>query len=387
MLIKSKGLTRRSLLALGGGAAIAPFVPMLSSTSRAAAGSPCRLLIFQMGHGIAYYNMKPEGSENNWDLTPVLEPLADFKDRLVYLGGIDNPAGDNPVHIKHVDCFKTILTGTDQTEGDKTASISIDQLVANEIGDQTAYPSLLSGVYTNARGVSATGYEQELSAETSPAEQFDRLFSDLDLDQGALDKLKADRGSVLDSVRQNLEAIENRVSTEDKIKIERHLDAVRTMEEDLTSLGQVPGGCTIPEDPGVGGSGGYQAVARAHMDVFAAAFACDLTRVSVLNLRVVAEEDPNLQGVDVRTLDGLAATLRGSDLACDLLWFCLSEVYPRLRTGAPARRGRSPRGTGRGDLRAAPDGGPRGDPARPGARGGAGGSRRAASVSHLFEGS
>lgn len=281
MPIRTRDFTRRGLLrSAAAGLALAPFLPVFG---REAEDTPIRrVLFFNSGHGLAYYDWKPSGTEWDWELTPVLEPLAAFKDRTTVIGGLSHPAAELP---KHADGIKSILTGSTPIgpEGNrKPASISIDQYLAQQIGGDVPHSSLASGVHTSDAGLMALGAEQQLSAERSPSAQFERVFGDLDLDDEELQRLKAERGSVIDHVREDLAVVQGIVGAEDRIKIERHLDGIRTLELELEHLGELPGACTVPDDPGVPGGDSYPAVARAHMDVLAAALTCGVTRVGLL---------------------------------------------------------------------------------------------------------
>lgn len=283
MLIRSRDFTRRGILrAAAAGTALAPFLPILHGDAEAEEAGIRRILFFNSGHGLAFYDWKPSGTEDDWEITPVLAPLAAFQDRLTVIGGLSHPAAELPIHA---DGIKSILTGTTPVgpeNGRKPASISIDQRLAQEIGSDSIFASLASGVRTGMAGLMASGPEQQLSAESSPSEQFDRVFGDLDLDEIEIQKLKAERGSVIDYVLEDLDAVEQIVGTEDRIKIERHVDAVRTIEDNLASLGQLPGTCTVPTDPEVASGAAYPLVTTAQIDVLVSALVCDMTRVGLL---------------------------------------------------------------------------------------------------------
>ena len=181
----------------------------------------------------------PTGSTNDFELGPILAPLEPFKDQLIIVDGMEQlRPGPGDGHQKGM---ATLWSGSELLEGGDFqgggdsgtvgwgGGITIDQEVANAIGTDTAYKSLEFGVQTGGATVwsrqSYAGSNQPIAPEDSPTEMFDRLFGDLDIDTEALEKLKAERRSVIDRVKGDLELLEGKYGTDDKLKIEAHLDA------------------------------------------------------------------------------------------------------------------------------------------------------------------
>jgi hypothetical protein len=274
-----------------------PFVPMLDT--HAADGIQPRFIVFYHDHGVPKAAWTPSGTENDWQLGDVLQPLSAFADRLTIVNGLYNEAGIQS-GAGHVYGSRTILNNTNLTSDNQPGGISIDQAIANAIAGNTSYRSLEAGVYGSAQGVNSTGFKEALQAETNPIALFDRVFGDAQLDDGQLERLKADRRSVVDLVKGNLQALQGRVASADKIKIERHLDHIRTIEERIPDLGEIPGGCTMPAIPDLDGQGStdnYRAVAHLHADLLAASLACGLTNVATLALETVQIQLSYLPGI------------------------------------------------------------------------------------------
>ena len=163
---------------------------------------------------------------------------------------------------------------------------SVDQAIAQSIGAATAHQSLEFGVLTGDNAtvfsrMSYAGASQPVAPEPSPSEMFDRLFGDLDVDPGAIEALKAQRGSVIDLVKGDLESLSSAYGTEDRVKLEAHLDAMREIEKRNDLVAPV---CEVPADPqsGPGGNSQFPAVSRLQIDQLVMALACDLTRVASL---------------------------------------------------------------------------------------------------------
>src|SRR6266852_4737989 len=151
MVITGKSLDRRTFLR-GTGAALA--LPLLDSMTPAFAVDkvrPTRMAFVQVPNGIMNLNNefapKAVGAFGA-ELPPILEPLADFKDRMLVFSGLDNQqaaglsfetAGDHPR------ACTAWLTGTHakMTAGaDLHAGVSVDQIAAKEFGKETQLASL-----------------------------------------------------------------------------------------------------------------------------------------------------------------------------------------------------------------------------------------------------
>jgi hypothetical protein len=276
-----KKCNRRSFLTgLAGGAALAPLIPRLESH---AGGNPIpkRLFVFFNSHGLAYENWKPTGGVDNFQLSPVLSPLEPHRDRLVILDGLANEAvmaGPGKDHLRSV---STLLTGTEMSSDTNTGGPSVDQIIADALeAPNNVYRSLHSAVNSSPRNLSSRGSNDEIAAQTSPAEQFNRVFSEFTLDDSEVLELRQNRQSVIDIVRGQLQSVRSSVPVDDRYKLDAHLDGVAAIEERLATLGDTPQGCSIPQAPGNGGT--VQAQGRAHMDILVNALACDITRVAVL---------------------------------------------------------------------------------------------------------
>jgi hypothetical protein len=259
-------------------------------------------------------NWAPTGTEDSFTLSPILEPLGggetvnglpidDLSGKCLFLQGVDMKAyRDSPSVGGHPTAMGCMLTATPNLQGDLFTGggtesggwgggISIDQLVADRLGAQTPFPSLELGV-ANFDGVSHlracmsyAGPAEPIPVESNPYAVFDRLFADfLDNDPAALERLRAERLSVIDFVRADLDAVVAKVGTEEKSKVEAHLQAIREIEQRVNTAFV----CTPPElaDEGfsVNSNGTYNSslmpvAGRLQIDILVRAMACGLTNV------------------------------------------------------------------------------------------------------------
>jgi hypothetical protein len=296
---RQRMLSRRSVLAgLGVSTAAMPFLPLLESAAGGPETPPLRFVVFFHPHGVVRDAWLPTGSSTDFTLPTILAPLSAYKDRLVVIDGLDvRPTG--PLGGAHTVGPAFVFTASpmeETTEFDHgcctphgwNTHASIDQVIAETIGTTTPFRSVEVGVQSGGnhpgQRISYAGPGQPLAPERDPLALFETLFGALDLDEEAAAKLRADRLSIIDVVKPQLEAVEPRVSANDRLKIEAHLDALRDLEMQLESehLCVTPMAPEPLEPTDVANLG---QVSRQQLDITAEALACDLTRVASIMYR------------------------------------------------------------------------------------------------------
>lgn len=287
---------RRGFLAsLGVSAAAAPFIPLLSSHAEGE-GAPKRLVLVFSPNGTIHENWVPQGSEHDWNLSTILSPLAAFKDDLVVVDGLkiqsDGPGDAHQRGMASLWSGSKILSGND-FEGGNGEKVgwgggqTIDQHVANAIGNDTAFKSLEFAAQPGGNNIWTrmcySGSNAPIPPEGDPQKMFDRLFEDFDTDAEEYERIKARRGSVIDAVRGDLQSIETKISSEDKLKVEKHLDAVDALEQRLDSP---PWGeaCVPPEVPGTNydANENFPQCVDMQTELLVMGLACGLTNVASL---------------------------------------------------------------------------------------------------------
>jgi hypothetical protein len=288
--------TRRAFLAtLGASGVLVPFLPMLDRELEAAPGDfPLRLVLLFSANGTLHENWAPSGGESNFTLSPILSPLEPYRDRMIVLDGLEvSRDGPGDGHQKGMGILWTasrLLEGTEFAGGDGSSAgwgggISIDQHIADAVGTGTPYRSLELGVQTGGASVwsrmSYAGGNQPLAPEDSPQAMFDRLFADYDVDASELDRLKAQRQSVIDLVKGDLDSLLVRHgSANDRLKIEAHLESIRAIE--MRNQAEVPA-CEVPAAPsGIDhqANDNFPIVSNLQSELLAMALTCNLTRVA-----------------------------------------------------------------------------------------------------------
>src|SRR6266446_6178395 len=251
MVITRKAIPRRAFLRGAGAVLALPVLDAMTPALSAETARPIRLGFIQVPNGIM--NLKNEWApkaEGPLEMTRILEPLADFKDRMVVMSGLDSQqaAGLNfEVGGDHPRACTAWLTGTHakMTAGaDLRAGISADQIAAKEFGKHTQLASLEIGLETpevvgaceSAYGcayydtISWRNETTPLPMENRPRAIFERLFGDAGTDPKVRLALRQEDRSILDAINFDVKRMRIKVGGTDRSKIDQYLDAVRDVE-------------------------------------------------------------------------------------------------------------------------------------------------------------
>ncbi len=308
-----KRLNRRALLrGVSAAGAVAVGLPLLEamlprSASAADAAAPKRIVFWFTANGTLPAIWTPD--INDLSQHPIHAPLHPLRDKLIFLDGVNNQMAKQSIgdgHQTGMACLLTnapILPGNLFCEGSCPAGneqyvgwgggISVDQYLANEIEKDatTKFRSLELGVQVRNASVWSrliyAGPDQPVPPREDPNANFVDFFGDLDADPFALAMLVRKRKSVLDVVMDDYKKLNSKLGYDDRLKLESHLEAVRTVEKRLdvtNSFGAACGAPTFEEIQGnvINNNSLYPAVGKAQMDMLVMALACDMTRVASL---------------------------------------------------------------------------------------------------------
>jgi hypothetical protein len=288
--------SRRGMLrGVMGGTAFAVGLPWLEIFAGRQAHAdtlfPPRFGVWFWGNGNRPDQWMPtgEGYGDDWSLSEELAPLINIKHKLSVLTGM---AVKVPNYIPHWSGAGGLLTGMDAVGDDDDWTVqgpTIDQIVANEIGTSTIFKSLEVGLETDSV-FSFTGPHARNPGETDPFTLYTRIFGPTFREpgeEGIVDPSLGYRRSVLDAVMQDVSDLQAEVGTEDRRRLEAHLDGIRDLEQRLARLQEDPPdleSCERPTEPeasypDVDGRVQVSARAMAVHDVMTMALACDQTRV------------------------------------------------------------------------------------------------------------
>jgi len=225
-------LSRRAFLRGTGTVLSLPFleamVPAFATRTQAAdAQSPQRFLAMCATLGFHTPFLFPKKVGADYALTPYLEPLKELKNDFSVISGLQheeqNGANGHTSEMTWLTSAKHPgLAGFKNT-------ISIDQLIADHIGSQTRFPSLVLGTGSESMSWSASGVP--LPAEPSPSSAFRQLFVDGTKDEIAAQVRGLKRGrSVLDTVMGQAKKLHGELGKRDQEKLDEYFSAVRDLE-------------------------------------------------------------------------------------------------------------------------------------------------------------
>ena len=307
MIIRKMHLSRRTMLR-GLGATLAlplldSMVPALTALSNTAAAPVRRLGVFYVPNGMSMPYWFPKAEGPLAELPPTLRSLAELKDRVLLLGGLaDESANLVRGGGDHARSAGTFLTGVPFkfTGGaDAQASISMDQIAAQELSKETQLASLELGIESNAMlgacdGGASCAYTNTIAwrtpttplpIENDPRAVFERLFGTSgSTDKAArLDRMTRDK-SILDYMSAEISRLGRVVGPRDKVKIDEYVEAVRDIERRI-QMAEAQNTRELPVfDQPTGVPTDYAEHAKLMMDLLALAYQTDMTRISTFML-------------------------------------------------------------------------------------------------------
>src|SRR6266508_1274629 len=246
-VLTSKSLPRRTVLRGLGATLALPFLdamlPALSLRVRAAAKPVHRFQTFYVPNGMAMQYWSPQGEGSAFELSPILEPLAPFRNQMLVLSGLR--ANWNYIHAGASGSFLTGTTRGGRNEVEVIADVSMDQLLARHFAAETQVASLelsidgpanagactgnLSCAYTHT--ISWRSATQPLPMEHNPRAVFERLFGDSgSTERTARESRTRQHKSILDSVTDKLSALKQQLGPQDQLRVTEYSDAVRDVE-------------------------------------------------------------------------------------------------------------------------------------------------------------
>lgn len=284
-------LPRRTVLR-GLGATIAlPFLEAMLPRMRGATKPVKRFQAFYTPNGMAmeYWTPKAEGA---LELSPIMEPLAPYKDKLLAFSGIK--ASWNYIHAGASGSF---LTGTPRgghNEIEIIADVSIDQMLGRHYEKETQLATLEICMDQPANAGACTGNlscayldtlcwrtpTQPLPMDWNPRTVFEKLFGD----SGTTDRVARERRleqhqSILDSVNTKLVSLKKELGPHDQAKVDEYTDAVRDVERRI-QMAEKQSNIELPTlDQPVGAPPVFEDHLELMFDLQVLALQSDLTRV------------------------------------------------------------------------------------------------------------
>jgi len=296
MILTKKYLPRRTFLR-GIGAAVAlplldSMVPAQTPLARTAAKPTLRAGFVYVPHGTILAQWTPIGDGKDFKFSRILKPLESFRDRVTVVTGCALNAENG-----HAISNSMWLNGVRPAHGTEIRSgITIDQMIAAKIGQDTTYPSLEIATEDHSTELGSCGgdyacaYMNTISwrnpttpnpMELNPRVVFERLFGG----DGATPEQRAarlkDNLSLLDGIALSAKDLSKTLDARDKARLSDYLENVREIERRIEQAEKKHSESEIaaPDTP-AGVPDSYEEHVKLLYDLWAIAFQGDITRVT-----------------------------------------------------------------------------------------------------------
>lgn len=229
-------LSRRTFLR---GAGVTMGLPWLESLAATGAKPPQRFAVLFMGTGISPGRWWAKGSGAAMELGESLQPLEPLKAKLNVIDGLFNKAATG--QGIHPAMTGNMLSGVPIRKGSIIrGGITVDQLLANRIGQETPQPSMVLACERAMTGFHESNFSNAYSSHISwqsaespvPNEMYPSLAFDSLFENGG----QLRNTSVLDRVKEHAQALSGKISSTDKIKLEEYLASVREVERGIERM-------------------------------------------------------------------------------------------------------------------------------------------------------
>ncbi len=238
MFLTKKHLSRRTVLQ-GAGASIAlplldAMIPAHTAHAQTAAAIKPRLGYVYFPHGAVQQFWTPKTAGKNFEFSPILKPLESMRDYVTVISGLRNKPGEssNPHGIIE-STWLTCKNPDDRSTG-PNVGMSIDQVAAKQIGQDTPLSSLeICG--EPGGSVNFRGANQGLPLENNPRKVFFGMFGAGDSNADRMARLEFNR-SILDYVQEASKSLNRQLGASDRVLVSDYLESVREVEGRVQKL-------------------------------------------------------------------------------------------------------------------------------------------------------
>ena len=298
--ITKKHLPRRTFLR-GAGITIAlplldSMIPAQTPLARTAASPRSRLGCIYVPHGATMDKWKPAQEGKGFEFTEILKPLEKYRDRLVVVSNLAHPqaAGvGSDAGADHARSAAVFLSGAHPEKEAVHVGTTIDQIVAEKLGQDTPLPSIEVAIEENGLNCGAgygCAYTNTISWKTptlplpmehNPQVLFEKLFGEGSTAEDRVARRQQSR-SLLDSVTKEIASLNKELPPSDRGRMGDFLDDVREIERRIQKAeNQTSKDVKVPDAP-VGIPEAFDDHFKIMFDLQALAFQANITRVATM---------------------------------------------------------------------------------------------------------
>jgi hypothetical protein len=291
MFVFKKHVDRMAVLKGAGVALVLPFldamVPAATAMAQTAARPRVRAGFFYIPHGAVQFDTKfgpegdrwtPSGAGASYRLNAITQPLEPFKRYVSTIGNLENAASAGSVHVRNPGSWLNC----------STPRTTIDQIIADRIGQETTLPSLEVAAETTVQQAAGNGTATAITLsfrdttplpmEYNPKKVFNALFGTTTPKERVLNARESD--SLLDLILDSAGTFRRDLGAADRAVFEQYLDSVREIERRIAIVASTDvSSMKIPERP-IGELDDFDKQVDLLFDLIAIAYQSDLTRVA-----------------------------------------------------------------------------------------------------------
>jgi hypothetical protein len=308
MIIFKRQLSRRTVLR-GMGVSVAlplldAMIPAGVALAKTAAAAKPRMAFIYFPHGAVMDKWTPKKEGADFDLPPILAPLAPFQKQLTIISGLENKSAvAAPVHAITPGTWLSCVPP--RISHDPYGGVTLDQVAAQRIGQDTPLPSL--EIATEEQGgegscdrnygcsygktISFRDPSTPLPMEHNPRKLFQQLFGQGDTAEERK-ALAVENASVIDLVRQDAADLERTLGARDRAALNDYLETVREIERRIEKIGNRDlSALKLPDAP-AGIPNNFDKHMELMFDLMALAFQANLTRVASFMMAAEVSNQP-----------------------------------------------------------------------------------------------
>jgi hypothetical protein len=297
MFITKKHMSRRTVLRGAGSALALPLleamVPAATALAKTAGKPQPRFGAVYFPNGAILEQWTPAATARDFEFTPSLKPLEPFRESIVVVSNLTRAATQGGDHAVSAAGWMTGAAAKRTEAEDVRAGVTIDQIVARQIGQDTPFPSLELATedFTGYIGACTTGYScayantiswssptTPLPMEINPRAVFERMFGEPGTPAERAARTREDR-SILDFLSKQTTALQRGLGPRDRVRLGEYLDNVREIERRIQRTESHNTANLTTVDAPIGIPESFEDHVALMFDMLAVAYQADLTRV------------------------------------------------------------------------------------------------------------
>lgn len=296
--ITKKHLSRRTFLRGTGATLALPFLesmlPAQTPAKLVSGASKTRLSFIYFPHGVTMDHWVPATEGTGFEFTPILKPLEPFREHINVISNTYAPmayGADASAAANHSNSSAVFLTGAKPLENPRPIlGESADQMAAKRVGQDTPLPSIemtveeggLTSPFRNSIAWQAA--TSPLPMENNPQVIFEKLFGD-GSNEAERNARRNESRSLLDSVMDQLGALNRQLPAGDRGRVNDYLDDVREIERRILKSEEKlqAAKLDVPDTP-AGVPDAFEDHIKMLFDLQVLAFRAEITRIGTLML-------------------------------------------------------------------------------------------------------